>query len=471
MKGFSRFSAIASLLFTSTLCVPGQLQQLPFDYAVIHSADPVRVGDTLTLTLLVTNRVGEPFDLFVTNTFSSAVTVQSATNNYGNVQTVTSSNVIFTVPQLSLGFPANLTIRLRPQVAGILTNFVTVVAPQASLSFSNSFLQITTLVTNAPAVSIDLAVFSTGPPLGALINDLLPYTVTVTNLGANTVTNVVLTNIIPASVTIAPGSATTTLVSSPFTLTNRASRVFRFTLQPTNAGTFLLSASAGAAGSADSNTNNNAAVVPLVVQALTTGQLIATNLTAMTFNPQQSLMEQTIRLVNVSTSSVASARVIVRGLTTNRLYNAVGTNAPVSGQADPFVMNAAPLDPGQSADLILEYVITNRIPVLIDNSNYVAVAMPAVNVAAPSGTNGTFAITLQTNLPDGRFLIEFQSTPGASYTIRYSTNGTSFSNPLSAQPPVVAQADKTLWIDDGPPKTISFPTNAAARFYRVLRNP
>jgi hypothetical protein len=35
----------------------------------------------------------------------------------------------------------------------------------------------------------------------------------------------------------------------------------------------------------------------------------------------------------------------------------------------------------------------------------------------------------------------------------------------------VAPANRVQWIDDGPPKTVSHPTNAMARFYRVRLNP
>ena len=94
--------------------------------------------------------------------------------------------------------------------------------------------------------------------------------------------------------------------------------------------------------------------------------------------------------------------------------------------------------------------------------------MPAPNLLPPLGT--PFAITLVTNLPGGRLLIEFQSIPGRSYTILYADNP-QMTNALAAQPIVVAPADRVQWIDDGPPVTVSAPTNASSRFYSVLLNP
>src|SRR4030095_5068766 len=104
------------------------------------------------------------------------------------------------------------------------------------------------------------------------------------------------------------------------------------TVQPTNAGLAVLSASVSAPNVLDTNTLNNATISNITVSPLITGSLVASNITTMMFNPQTGLMEQTVRLVNVSTKTVASARIVVSGLT-NRLFNAVGTNGN-----DPFIV-------------------------------------------------------------------------------------------------------------------------------------
>lgn len=474
MKGFSRMSAFASVLLAFLLGSPvlAQLpsgQELPISYGYTISPQNVVSGQTFTLTLYLTNVFGFPLDVVsVTNTYSAPVTILSVSNSYQSGTAVsTSTNSIFTVPQLVVGAPAIFTTRLRTTRTGPFTNFVEV----ASINFAtNDFLFIPLVVSNAPGSQADLAVGIATPRIGVLVNDVMAYTVTVSNLGPSSVTNAILTNTFPAGVTFVPGSSTNRVVG-PFTLTNGATREFQYTLRPTNSGSLTFSATIRSSTVQDPNSTNSAASNVVNVLPFVTGQLIATNLTAMTLNPQNGLMEQTIRLVNSGTSSVPSARVIVTGLTTNRLHNAVGTNFNNSATGDPFVVLGAPLGAGQSADLVLEYVITNRIPVQISNSSYQAVAGSAVDLSVTPGTNGTFAITLSTNLPSGGFVIEFQSTPGASYTILYSTNGVSFTNPLAAQPSITAKADKTMWIDDGPPKTISPPPADGSRFYRVRRNP
>jgi hypothetical protein len=52
----------------------------------------------------------------------------------------------------------------------------------------------------------------------------------------------------------------------------------------------------------------------------------------------------------------------------------------------------------------------------------------------------------------------------------YSDNA-SFINANAAQPAVQAYANYTVWIDYGPPATVSHPTNTAVRFYNVFLNP
>jgi hypothetical protein len=46
-----------------------------------------------------------------------------------------------------------------------------------------------------------------------------------------------------------------------------------------------------------------------------------------------------------------------------------------------------------------------------------------------------------------------------------------FSNAMMAPPSIAAPANEVQWIDYGPPTTVSAPTNASARFYRVFLNP
>ena len=246
-------------------------------------------------------------------------------------------------------------------------------------------------------------------------------------------------------------------------LTNGGSSAVTLSVVSTNSGNLVFSSSIGATNLIDSNLTNNTASATITVSTVVTNQIIATNLTAMTFDPQTGLMDQTVRLWNVSTNNASSVRLTVSGLT-NWLFNASGTNS-----GNPYVVYAAPLNTNQSADLVLEYFVPTRLPITVPNSNYTAVAISAASLSVTNLTNVVFTVSSPVVLSNGTILIEFPAVSNASYTVIYSTNS-AFSNPLKAVPNIIAPANRVQWIDDGPPKTISLPMNATSRFYRVIKN-
>ena len=68
-----------------------------------------------------------------------------------------------------------------------------------------------------------------------------------------------------------------------------------------------------------------------------------------------------------------------------------------------------------------------------------------------------------------RFVIEFATIPGRTYTILYSDD-----NMLTwkaATPSITANATITQWYDDGSPKTGSKPFSISSRMYRVFVAP
>ena len=103
-------------------------------------------------------------------------------------------------------------------------------------------------------------------------------------------------------------------------------------------------------------------------------------------------------------------------------------------------------------------------------------AFPNLAPPASAGTSTNLNITRFLKLTNasplinGSRLIEFPTTAGRTYTVVYSDN-ILFSNSMMALPPIVAPANKTQWIDYGPPLTAAPATNAPGRFYRVFQNP
>jgi hypothetical protein len=71
-------------------------------------------------------------------------------------------------------------------------------------------------------------------------------------------------------------------------------------------------------------------------------------------------------------------------------------------------------------------------------------------------------------LADGTCLIEFSAVPGQVYHIQYTED---LHNWKTVVPSVTNDANRIQWIDNGPPKTDSFPGDKSIRVYRVITAP
>lgn len=429
-----------------------------FGLSVTASPSPLIVSNSLTYIISLTNTSGISLtNVIVTDTLPSSAIFQSATNNSGSVSN-SGSIVTFMFNSLTNNQAVTVTLVAQPTAIGNITN--------STIASATNAVNVTNLLaTTVYSAVANLAVGLSGFASGVLSNDVTSFTLSATNLGPSAAPNVVISNPLPVGIkfiSIAPTNSTVTIVSNNIvislgTLANGVSTNFSVTIQPTNAGTFAFTAQVSSAGLLDTNSANDAVTNTLTVSGFATNNLVATFVSAQTYNPQTGLMQQTIRLTNIGTNAVASARIFVIGLT-NQLFNAVGTN-----NGNPYVVYANSLATNSSVDLLLEYFVPTRLPV--PNPTLLAVEVSTVNVSAPASLPPN--ITLLVQLAPGSILVEFDSVAGKSYTVLYSDNA-SFTNAFAAQPVIAATANRTQWIDNGPPKTISTP--GASRFYRVLLN-
>jgi hypothetical protein len=181
------------------------------------------------------------------------------------------------------------------------------------------------------------------------------------------------------------------------------------------------------------------------------------------FNPQTGLFEQRVAVTNAGLASIAALRVSALSLPTGvRLWNASGTN-----EGAPFVQYNHALAPGTGVALMLEFYVPDRQPF-----------EPALLVEAvpppPTGTNDLAGVPISRSFVDNRiagnprFVLEFVSVIGESYTILYSQDMKEW---RAATPSITATGTRTQWYDDGPPKTVTKPLSANSRYYRVVLNP
>jgi uncharacterized repeat protein (TIGR01451 family) len=467
MKGF-RFLPLYMLPALALLVGGAQAGAQGIGFSVTTTTDVMTTNDSLTYTINVTNQTGLPVqDISVTNAFSGPVS-WGANFSQGVILT-NAAGPVFDLGRLADGTFAQILLTIQPAAIGFLTNAITVATNSVNAAVA------TNVVIQVITAQADLGVTLTGfAQTTNFVNDFMTYAVTVTNSGPDGAPAVILSNNLPAGVEligVSPANQAYTLFSNILvfslgTMTNGGFDNFQVTVEPTNAGALPYSSSVSATGLLDTNAANNLASNIVIVENFLSTNLVVTNVSAMSYDPQTGLMNQILRLSNIGANDVPSARVIVSGLT-NSLFNAVGTN-----DGNPYVVYASELDTNQSVNLTLKYFVPTRLPIAVADSNYTAVGVSKPDWSAPVATATSTNLNITSILPltNGCVLIEFPSTAGRAYTVVYSDNA-AFSNAIIAPPAVVAPADRTQWIDYGPPTTVSAPTNAASRFYRVFQNP
>jgi uncharacterized repeat protein (TIGR01451 family) len=466
MKVAPGFRLIAFLALGLVTVSPGADAQ-SFSFSAAASANTIGTNGSLTYTISLTNGTG--LLAFVTNALSGPVQLVSASPASG-VYLTNSTTAIFDIDPTVFGSFVQLTVTVQSTTAGFITNAISVIVPQVSLNVLAT--NMITQVTNAPLAQADLAVSMTGPAQAVITNDFVAYGVTVSNLGPSDASGVFLTNTLPPGVrfiSVLPSSQTYTTSGSNVlfglgTLSAGAFENFSLRVQPTNAGTWSFSATINSANITDPNPANNTASINFDVGGYLSTNLVISILTTQRLDMLDGLMEQWLVLSNAGPASVDSARVVVSGLT-NQLYNAVGTN-----NGKPFVVYGAPLDTNQTVQLLMQYYVPTHRSVTASLQAY---GVPAFNLAPPTVGASVSNLSLQlpsgTSLP-GSVILSFPSISNRTYTVVYSDN-LALSNGVAAQPVVPAYANRTLWIDYGPPTTVSPPTNTLMRFYRVILNP
>jgi len=202
---------------------------------------------------------------------------------------------------------------------------------------------------------------------------------------------------------------------------------------------------------------NMAASAPVSITVLERAPL--TVVSAMHFNPQTGLFEETVRVSNPTYSTFDVVRLYVSGLTNGAtVYNPSGTNGGLQ-----YVQSFGPVAPGSYVDFLIEYYVPSRVlpyPTLIPQ------------LVTPSSRGNAVGIRQHIDrgvlLPEKTFLIEFSSVSNRLYNVQYSSD---LQNWQTAFPAITGNGTHIQWIDNGQPKTASSPATQPVRFYRLLLMP
>jgi len=429
-------------------------------------------ANAVNFTITLTNQTGFTLtNVFITNTFSADINVLSLTNTYDVTNTspffqptnfFDGTGYVFFLDTVSNAHTATINLIISVPIPGIVTNTITATA-------GNVTNVVTNLVFQSAASLSDLAVYIVPPIQAVVTNDLTTYDVLVTNFGPNDTAGILLTDTIPAGVTVRNASQSFTVVRNQLifnlgTLTVSSGVDVQLLIQPTNVATVTFAASVGAPDLVDPNLTNDVASTNINIIGPLPGTFVAVTNSSQVINQHNGLIEQAVRLMNVGVTDAPAVRVVVAGLT-NQLFNAVGTNGN-----KPFVYLSAPLKVGQGVTMILQY--NPRSPFRFTNSELSAYAVPPLVWTPPKFTGASNNVNFDFigKLKNNDILIEFPTISNKTYTVVYASDAT-FSNAQIAPPAIVAPGSAVQWIDYGPPATVSAPSNTVSRVFRVYQNP
>ena len=428
----------------------------------------VYAGQPVSYTITATNAgPSTATSVVVQDNLPPGATFQSASGSYSV------SNGVVTWSGFTLA-PGTMTTFSLTMLASSSNSFVNIALATSPVTdpnpTNNNGLFAKSRVTTKVAPSADAVVVLNGPA-SAIQGSNFVYTISITNTGPSTSSNLITSDSLPPGLTfVSAGNGGTVnssnVVTWPAVVALPVGGVTNYTVtvRSITAGDYTNIVSE-VATTFDPNTTNNSGVLPAARVRTTVAPAQFTFLAGLpVFNPQTGLFEETVTVTNNGSVTVLGFRLNIGGLRSGvSLWNANGTNAGV-----PYINYNFPLDPSNSTSVVLEFYDPTRLP--FTNTVSIEVITPA-NLSY-TGTNGSVAVSrvfMDTRLAgDTRFVIEFASVSGKTYAVIYNDNlnGTNW---LVATPSVKANANVTQWYDDGPPKTISKPTSVLTRFYRVIQ--
>lgn len=190
------------------------------------------------------------------------------------------------------------------------------------------------------------------------------------------------------------------------------------------------------------------------------GALEAQTNSPISLNRQSGLFEQVVRVTNATGSGVNGFRLFVTDLPSSwRIWNAHGQTNGL-----PYFTYDQTLVAGASVDFRVEFRIPDRNPT--SQPGYRAEPAFPDGLPFPDGTS--FTVVPRGRLPDGSFLVEFDSLLTRSYLVQYSFDLTNW---RTALPSILGNGSRLQWIDAGPPKTDLPPDQSTNRYYRIFLLP
>lgn len=362
----------------------------------IDSLDPAVAGGTLSYTITVFNDgPSTATNVVLTDVLPAGLSFTSGSASQGTVNHVTGT-VTANLGSLASGASATVTINtnVAPTASGTINNTASVTGTEVDDDPTNNSDTESTQVDQ----SIDLVVTKTDGLTTVISGNNLTYTMTVTNNGPSTATDVVLADVLPATLTYVThtvSQGTATIVGQNFnaalgTLAPGASATVTITTTVSGIATGTISnTSTATATQTDTNNANNSATDTTTATPQIDLQITKTDSPDPVIAGNQ--LTYTIVVTNAGPSTatgVTVTDVLPAGVTFSSGTSTVGTVANASGTV---TANIGTLASGATATVTLVTTVAPATRGTISNTATVAGTQTDTNSTNNSATTTTTA--------------------------------------------------------------------------------
>ncbi|TXK52846.1 DUF11 domain-containing protein [Pontibacter qinzhouensis] len=393
----------------------------------VASAGPYTVGKPFTYTVTVTNngpivatnvRVTDLLDPNQLNFISSSV---------GSAYNVNTG--VWTVGSLAVGATQTMTITASPRVTGTISTTATQTHTEPDNVTSNN--SATATITVVPAADIEVRNTASGTTFNN--GDLVTYTVTARNLGPNAATGVVVTDRLPAGLTLEGAvPAGYDAATGNWTVGNLAvneTKTLTLTARISTLGSITTTATLGSRANhqLDENANNNTASNTITVTP--SADVAVTNVVSNATPNQNGSITYTIQATNNgpnNATNVILSGALPAGLNFTGFTASLGT-VTLAGSTGTWTVGTIQPNTTQTLTLTATPTATGVINLTLaqthtefDNNAANNSATSTITVGATADVAVTNTVSAPADLEDG-----YTTNETVTYTVEVKNNGPS----------------------------------------------